>query len=203
MAAYSLARLRWPGRNMMFGLTIASMILPYQVTMVPLYLIFRHLGWVDTWLPLWVPAWLGIPFYIFLLRQFFLTIPRELEEAARVDGAGRFRVFIYMILPMSRPALATVAVFALLNSWSDFIGPLIYIQSTDRMPLSLGLEFLNRNGQYIGQQVWGVMMARSVITLLPMLVTFLCCRSSLFEVSLWARSLDRLSIPNPKRSLNG
>lgn len=173
MAAYSFARLRWPGRNLMFGLTIASMILPYQVTMVPLYLIFKRLGWIDTWLPLWVPAWLGIPFYIFLLRQFFLAIPRELEEAARIDGAGRLRVFINIILPMSRPALATVAVFALLNSWSDFIGPLIYIQSTNRMPLSLGLEFLNRNGQYIGQQLWGVMMAGSVITLLPMLAVFL------------------------------
>jgi multiple sugar transport system permease protein len=173
MAAYALARLRWPGRKLMFALTIASMILPYQVTMVPLYLIFRHLGWINTWFPLWVPAWLGVPFYIFLLRQFFLTIPKEIEEAAMVDGAGRLRIFLYVILPTSKPALTTVAVFALLNSWSDFIGPLIYIQSTSRMPLSLGLEFLNTSGQFIGQQLWGVMMAGSVITLLPMLLVFL------------------------------
>ena len=173
MAAYSFARLRWPGRNLMFGLTIASMILPYQVTMVPLYLIFRKFGWVNTWYPLWVPAWLGVPFYIFLLRQFFKTIPREIEEAARVDGASRLRVFLHVVLPISKPALAAVTVFAVLGSWSDFIGPLIYIQSTNRMPLSLGLEFLNTNGQMVGQQIWGIMMAGSVITLLPMLLVFL------------------------------
>lgn len=173
MVAYSFARLKWPGRRIMFGLTIASMILPYQVTMVPVYLIFRHLGWIDTWFPLWVPAWLGVPFYIFLLRQFFLSIPPELEDAARVDGAGRLRIFLYVVVPMGRPALATVAVFALLNSWSDFIAPLIYIQTPSKMPLSLGLEFLNRSGDYVGQQLWGVMMAGSVITLLPMLGVFL------------------------------
>jgi ABC-type glycerol-3-phosphate transport system permease component len=157
----------------MFGLTIASMILPYQVTMVPLYLIFRRFGWVDTWFPLWVPAWLGVPFYIFLLRQFFKTIPREIEEAARVDGASRLRVFFHVILPISKPALATVAVFAVLASWSDFIGPLIYIQSTNLMPLSLGLEYLNTSGSMMGQELYGVMMAGSVITLLPMLLVFL------------------------------
>jgi multiple sugar transport system permease protein len=173
MAAYSFARLKWPGRNIMFGLTIASMILPYQVTMVPLYLIFRRFGWVDTWFPLWVPAWLGVPFYIFLLRQFFKTIPREIEEAARVDGASRLRVFFHVILPISKPALATVAVFAVLASWSDFIGPLIYIQSTNLMPLSLGLEYLNTSGSMMGQELYGVMMAGSVITLLPMLLVFL------------------------------
>jgi len=156
----------------MFGLTVASMILPYQVTMVPLYLIFRHLGWVNTWYPLWVPAWFGVPFYIFLLRQFFRTLPREIEEAASVDGAGRIRTFISVVLPMSRPALATVAVFAMMFEWSDFVGPLIYIQSPQRMPLSLGLQFLNTNQQMLGQQLWGVLMAGSVVTLLPMLIVF-------------------------------
>lgn len=172
MAAYAFARLRWPGRRVMFGLTIACMILPYQVTMVPLYIIFRHLGWVNTWYPLWVPAWFGVPFYIFLLRQFFKSIPREIEEAATVDGAGRIRTFVSVVLPMSRPALATVAVFATIFSWSDFVGPLIYIQSPQRMPLSLGLQFMNTNGQMLGQQLWGVLMAGSVITLLPMLIVF-------------------------------
>ena len=172
MAAYAFARLHWPGRDLMFGLTVASMILPYQVTMVPLYLIFRHLGWVNTWYPLWVPAWFGVPFYIFLLRQFFRTLPREIEEAASVDGAGRIRTFISVVLPMSRPALATVAVFAMMFEWSDFVGPLIYIQSPQRMPLSLGLQFLNTNQQMLGQQLWGVLMAGSVVTLLPMLIVF-------------------------------
>lgn len=173
MVAYAFARLRWPGRNVMFLVTICTMMLPYQVTMVPLYMIFRNLGWVDTWFPLWVPAWFGIPFYIFLLRQFFLTIPREIEEAAMIDGAGHFRTFVYVVLPLMRPALITVAIFAFINSWNDFIGPVIYVHSPDLMPVSLGLQYIHTSGAYVGQQLYGVLMAGSVLAMAPLIFIYL------------------------------
>ncbi len=173
MAAYSFSRLHWPGRNKVFALTLATMMLPTQVTMVPLYLIFRRFGWVDTWYPLWVPAWFGVAFYIFLLRQFFLSLPAEIEDAAKVDGAGYVRTFISIALPLMRPALITVALFAFMNTWNDFVTPLIYIHSTDLMPLALGLQFINSTGAYVGQSFWGMLMAGAVCATLPMVILFL------------------------------
>ncbi len=173
MAAYSFSRLRWPGRNKVFALTLATMMLPTQVTMVPLYLIFRNFGWVDTWFPLWVPAWFGVAFYIFLLRQFFLSLPSEIEDAAKVDGSGYIRTFISIVLPLMRPALITVALFAFMNTWNDFVTPLIYIHSTDMMPLALGLQFINSTGGYVGQTFWGVLMAAAVCATGPLVILFL------------------------------
>jgi multiple sugar transport system permease protein len=173
MAAYSFSRLHWPGRNKIFALTLATMMLPTQVTMVPLYLIFRSFGWVDTWYPLWVPAWFGVAFYIFLMRQFFLSLPTEIEDAAEVDGAGYIRMFLSIALPLMRPALITVALFAFMNTWNDFVTPLIYIHSTDKMPLALGLQFINSTGAYVGQSFWGMLMAGAVCATLPMVILFL------------------------------
>lgn len=173
MAAYSFSRLRWPGRDKIFALTLATMMLPTQVTMVPLYLIFRRFGWVDTWYPLWVPAWFGVAFYIFLLRQFFLSLPGEIEDAAKVDGAGYVRIFLSIGLPLMRPALITVALFAFMNTWNDFVTPLIYIHSTDKMPLALGLQFINSTGAYVGQSFWGMLMAGAVCATMPMVILFL------------------------------
>ena len=173
MAAYSFSRLRWPGRSVMFILTISTMMLPYQVTMVPLYLIFRTFGWVNTWYPLWVPAWFGVPFFIFLLRQFFLSLPYEIEDAAKVDGAGYTRIFMHIALPLMRPALVTVAIFAFMNSWNDFVTPLIYIHSTDLMPLALGLQFISSTGTYVGQGFWAMLMAAAVCATIPLIILFL------------------------------
>ncbi|HWE60801.1 MAG TPA: carbohydrate ABC transporter permease, partial [Chloroflexota bacterium] len=142
LAAYSLACVRWPGRGISFGLVLSTMMLPYPVTIIPLYLIFRHLGWItfaSGYLPLTVPAFFGAPFFIFLLRQFFASIPVELSEAARVDGASDLRIFAQIILPLARPALATTALLTFLYTYTDFLNPLIYISDPNRFTLSLGL----------------------------------------------------------------
>jgi multiple sugar transport system permease protein len=142
LAAYSFARLRFRGRDLVFGAVLATLMLPFAATMIPVYLLFTNLGWVGTFLPLIVPAWFGGPITIFLLRQFFRTIPMELEDAARIDGAGRPRIFLTIMLPLARPALTVVTVLALLFNWNDFLAPLIYLQRRDLYTLALGLNAL-------------------------------------------------------------
>ncbi|MCA9741550.1 MAG: carbohydrate ABC transporter permease [Deferribacteres bacterium] len=172
LAAYGFARLNFKGRKVLFSLCIATMLLPGQITMIPLYVMFAKLGWVDTYFPLIVPAFLGSPFYIFLLRQFFLSIPYEYDEAALLDGASRLRIFWSIILPMARPAVATVVVFSFVGVWNDFFNPLIYINSIEKATLTLGLNMLKT--QIIGSGVtqWHVMMAASVLVLIPNIVVF-------------------------------
>lgn len=168
LVAYSFARLRWPGRNLLFIILLATMMLPSQVTMIPVFLLFRELGWVNTFLPLIVPAFFGNAFYIFLLRQFFLGIPVDLEDAARVDGCPRLLTYWYVILPLSKPALATVGVFTFMGTWNDFMGPLIYLSSEDKKTLALGLQsFVWEHGAE-----WALLMAVSTLMLLPLLVLF-------------------------------
>jgi ABC-type glycerol-3-phosphate transport system permease component len=142
LAAYSFARLRFPGRDVVFAAILATIMLPFVVTMIPVYMMFTQLGWVGTFLPLIVPSWFGGPVTIFLLRQFFRTIPLELEDAARIDGASRPRIFVQIILPLARPALTVVVVLALLHNWNDFLAPLIYLQKRDMYTLALGLNAL-------------------------------------------------------------
>lgn len=142
LAAYSFARLRFKGRNLMFGLILSTLMLPYVVTMIPVFILFTRLGWVGSFLPLIVPDWFGGPIYVFLLRQFFRTIPLELEDAARIDGASRPRIFAQIILPLARPALTVVVVLALLFNWNDFLVPLIYLQKRKMYTLALGLNAL-------------------------------------------------------------
>ena len=168
MAAYAFSRLRWPDRGLLFGLLLATMMIPGQVTLIPLYIFFSKLHWVDTFLPLIVPSFFGNAFFIFLLRQFFLTIPEDLLEAARLDGASEWRVFWQIVLPLSKPALLTVVIFTALRAWNDFFGPLIYLSSEHNRTLALGLAHL-RGTQ--GTE-WGLLMAASMLMVIPALALF-------------------------------
>lgn len=172
LVAFGFARLRFRGRNALFSLCLATMMLPGQVTMIPLYLLFSSLGWIDTYLPLIVPSFFGSPFAIFLLRQFFLTIPREYDEAAMLDGASRFRIYWSIILPLSRPALATVALITFVGTWNDFFGPLIYLNSPELATLTLGLNMLKAQVVGTGSTPWHILMAGAVLVLLPNIVVF-------------------------------
>lgn len=178
LVAYAFSRLRWPGRNAMFYMLLATMMMPPQVTIVPLFVIFRNLRWINTYYPLIVPSFLtGWPFFIFLMRQYFMTIPLELTEAAKVDGAGHLRTYASIILPLARPALATVAIFAFLLHWNDFFGPLIFLAEDRKFTLALGLmSYASRH-----QSEWGVLMAISVVMLMPTLVVFFFCQRYFVE----------------------
>lgn len=171
LCAYSFGRLRWPGRDIIFAVLLATMMLPSAVTMIPVFIIFKTLGWLNTFAPLIVPAWFGGgAFFIFLLRQFFLTIPFELEEAARIDGAGTWRIWWTIILPLARPALTVVAIFSFIWHWNDFLGPLIYLNSTDKHTLSLGLNALQ--GLEWGRDTTHLIMAFSVLVISPVIILF-------------------------------
>ena len=168
LVAYGLARVRWPGRDVLFILTLGTMLLPFEVTLVPLFIVFRTLGWVGTFLPIIVPHFFGSAFYIFLLRQFMMTLPMELSDAARIDGASELRIFWSIALPLIRPALAVVALLQFLGAWGDFLGPLIYLTDQSTYTISLGLE--QYNTQY-GTE-WGQLMAASTLLTVPVIVLF-------------------------------
>jgi multiple sugar transport system permease protein len=166
--AYGLAKVNWVGRRVLLGVLIVTMLLPGIVTLVPTYVIFRDLGWVNTYLPLIVPAFLGTPYYIFLFRQFFLRIPESVSEAARIDGASELFIYARIIMPLSRPVVVAVAALAFVQAWTDYLGPLIYLNNPDQWTLSLGLtEFLTK---YSVQ--WNFMMAASVVFTLPLVIVF-------------------------------
>ncbi len=168
LVAYGFARIRWPGRNIVFLIYLSTIMLPGQVTMIPLYIIFRNLGWVGTYLPLVVPAFFGNAFFVFLLRQFLLTIPDELSDAARIDGASELGILWYVMIPLLKPALATVALFTFVRAYTDFLGPLIYLTNQENWTISLGLQmFKNMYGAQ-----WQLMMAAAALTMLPTLVLF-------------------------------
>ena len=169
MVAYGLARVEWRGRKVVFALILATMMIPFPVLMVPLFMIFKHLGWNGTLLPLWVPAWFGGAFNIFMLRQFYMGIPRELDEAARIDGLGHWGIFWRVIVPLSRPALAVVALFHFVYVWNDFVGPLIYLHHRDTFTLALGLQLYQSQA---GQTPWNLLMAASTLVILPILLLF-------------------------------
>ncbi len=139
MVAYSFSRVRWPGRDKLFSLCLAAMILPSIITFIPTFVMFSKLGWINTFLPLVVPSFFGAAYYVFLLRQFMMTLPEGLEEAAKIDGASTFQTFLQIILPLLKPALATVAIFAFMAHWTDFFGPMIYLQKGNLKTLMLGL----------------------------------------------------------------
>jgi ABC-type glycerol-3-phosphate transport system permease component len=170
LCAYGFARLRFRGRDPLFLLLLSTMMIPGQVTMIPVYIMFKELHWINTYLPLIVPAWFGGgAFSIFLLRQFFQSIPFEMEEAARIDGAGPLGTWWRIILPLSLPALATVAIFTFMGGWNDFMGPLIYLNDTDKFTLALGLNLFK--GQY-GTDTPHLMMAATLVVLAPVLLLF-------------------------------
>lgn len=168
LVAYSFARVKWPARNFLFIVLISTMMLPGQVTMIPVYVLYSRLGWVNTFLPLIVPWFFGGAFYTFLLRQFFTSIPAELSDAAFIDGCSHLRIWWSIILPLSRPALATVAVFTFLFTWNDFMGPLLYLTKERMFTLQVGLQYFRM--QY--RVDWQELMAASLVVLTPTLVIF-------------------------------
>lgn len=170
LVAYGFARLDFPGNRIIFMVLLSTMMLPLHVTIIPVVIIFRDLGWLDTLWPLIVPGLGGGAFYIFILRQFFMTIPIELDEAARTDGASRLGILFRVILPLSKPAIATVAALAFIGNWNDFFLPLIVLNSQDRLTLPVGLRFFAA-GQYIEQQ-HTLQMAVAMISVVPIIVVF-------------------------------
>jgi multiple sugar transport system permease protein len=170
-AAYGFARLRAPGRDLIFMLVLATLMLPGAVTLVPTYLMFNAIGWINTFLPLIVPAYFGSAFFIFMLRQFYLTIPIELEEAARIDGAGVYRIWWSIIVPLSRPVLATVAVFTFVGTYNDFFNPLIYLSRDEQRTIAVALSYFSGSPR-IGPQMH-LMMAAVAASIVPPMLLFL------------------------------
>lgn len=177
LAAYGFARLRAPGRNFLFIVLLATLMLPYPVVMIPQYVIFSKLGLVNTFWPLILPAFLGSPFYIFLLRQYFLQIPPELEDAARIDGASLGQTIWYIIFPLARPAMAVVVIFAFQAAWNDFLAPLIYLQDQSKYTLMLGLSFFRSSFQVN----WAYLMAASLTVALPVIILFFIAQREFIE----------------------
>ena len=178
MAAYAFSRVKWKGRSACFALILTTMMLPGSVTLIPQFMIWRNLNLVDTYWPLILPSFFGGgAFNIFLLRQFFLGIPRELDEAARIDGAGPFQIFLRVILPLSKSALVVVALFTFLNNWNDFFGPIIYLNSKEHFTLAIGL--LQFKGDYSTK--WNLLMAASTIVVAPCVAIYLFGQKHLIE----------------------
>lgn len=170
-SAYGFARLRAPGRDAIFLIVLATMMLPGAVTLVPTYIAFNKLGWTNSILPLTVPSFFGAPFYIFLLRQFYLSIPKDLEESGRIDGASAFRIWWDLMLPLTKPALATVAVFTFFATYNDFFGPLIYLNDQEKHTIAVGLSYFT-GSPTVGPKMH-LLMAMTLMATIPTLVVFL------------------------------
>jgi multiple sugar transport system permease protein len=178
LVAYGLSRVRWKGREALFNFTLSTMMVPFPVLMIPLYSVFRSLGWIGTLMPLWVPAFFGGAFNIFLLRQFFLTIPNELSEAARIDGCSELQIFWRIILPLARPALSVVALFHFLFVWNDFLGPFIFLSQPETFTMALGLQqYQAQNG---GSEPH-LLMAASALLVLPVIVLFFFAQKTFIQ----------------------
>lgn len=177
IVAYGFSRIQWPGRDAVFIIVLSTMMLPFQVTMIPLFIIFKNLNWLDTFWPLILPAFLGNPFYIFLIRQFFRTIPSDLSEAARIDGCSELRIFSQIILPLAKPVIATTALLTFINSWNEFLMPLIYLNRNELFPLALGLQQFQRQ---FGAE-WALLMAASVLMTLPIIILFFLTQKTFIQ----------------------
>jgi multiple sugar transport system permease protein len=173
--AYGFARLRFPGRNILFLVMLSTLMIPYQVTLVPRFIMFSKLGLINTYWPLILPAFTGSPFLIFLVRQYMMSIPFDLDEAAYIDGASRFDVFWRIILPLTRPALMLVIVFTFIDVWNDFLQPLIYLNDPNMFTVSLGLSFF----QGARETNWNLLMAGSVLAMIPPLILFFFAQKQL------------------------
>ena len=178
VAAYGFSRVEWPGRDKLFAVVLATMMVPFPVLMVPQYALYRHLGLLGTLAPLWIGSWCAGAFNVFLLRQFFLGLPKELGEAARIDGCSEWRIFYQIILPLSRPALLVVALFQLLGTWNDFVGPLIYLTDQNQFTLALGLQAFQSQQ---GGTEWNYLMAASTLIVLPILLIFFAAQRYFIE----------------------
>ena len=175
--AYAFSKLNWPGRDKVFLLVLATMMLPFQVTMIPLYSMYVKLGWINTYLPLVLPDFFGKAYFVFMMRQFFRNIPNELLEAGRIDGASEFRIYFELALPLTRSALVTVALFAFVWSWTDFLGPLIFLNDPDMWTISLGLSQFTTSYGFR----WAQLMAASAIFIVPMVILFFFMQKSFIE----------------------
>lgn len=172
LVGFGFARFRFPGSNLLFIILLSTMILPYEVIMIPLYILFRDLGWLNTWKPLIVPKYFGTPFYIFIFRQFFMTIPRDFDEAAKLDGATPLQIFIRVLVPLSEPAVVSVALFSFLATWNDFMAPLIYLDTESEFTISLGLRYF-QTLPFTGSQAreqW--LMAAAMVATAPLTLAF-------------------------------
>jgi multiple sugar transport system permease protein len=170
LGAYGFARFRFPGREIIFGALLSSMMLPGVVRLVPTYILFLKLGWINTFLPLIIPAWFGSPFFVFLLRQFFRGLPEDLFDAAKIDGCNELRTLFYIVMPLAKPALATMLIFSAQGSWNDFMGPLLYLKNAKLRTLALGLYAFRSEPQ--GIPSWNNLMAIAVLMVLPVLILF-------------------------------
>ncbi len=178
LAAYGFSRIEWRGRDKVFVLALATMMIPFPVVMVPIYCMFRWLGWIGTLRPLWVGSFFAGAFNVFLLRQFFMTIPKDLSDAARVDGCSEFRIFWQIMLPLCRPALMVVGLFQFMGTWNDFLGPLIYLTDQRDFTLALGLQFFQ--SQHGGTE-WHYLMAAGTLVALPIIILFFFMQKSFIE----------------------
>ncbi len=177
LIAYGFSRINWIGRDLVFSVVVATIFIPFPATLLPLFIVFAKLHWINTFLPLIVPTFFGNSFYIFLLRQFMSQIPLEISEAARVDGASEWQIFWRLILPLSRPAIAVVALFSSIAAWNNFLGPLIYLQNDDLYPLSIGLQSFRS----LHDVQWNLLMAASTLVVLPVILVFLFFQRAFIE----------------------
>lgn len=177
LVAYSFARISWPGRDVCFFILIATLMLPGQVTMIPVFVIFKWLHWIGSIKPLVVPAFFGSAFFIFLLRQFFMTIPQELSDAGRIDGCSEFGIYWKIIMPLAKPALSTVGLLTFMGSWNDFMGPLLYLNDDTKYTLSLGLQqFVSQHGAE-----WSMLMAASAVMTIPIIILFFLAQRTFIQ----------------------
>lgn len=173
LVAYSFARFEYRGRNLLFMITLATLMIPAQVTLIPQFVLFHRLGWINTLLPLWVPLWFGGGgFAIFLMRQFFMSLPRDLDEAALIDGASYLRIFWSILMPLCKPVLATLAIIMIIELWGDFLAPLIYLNSPEKFTVAVGLQFFNTVPDVGGEPMKHLLMAACVLSMLPILIVF-------------------------------
>ncbi len=172
-AGYVFARVRLKGKNVLFIIMLATLMVPPQVTLIPQFILFKQLGWLNTWLPLWVPSWTGQAFAIFLYRQYFMTLPSELEDAARIDGATPLRIFLQIFVPLSKPIIATVGIIVFIGAWDDLLNPIIYLRDTDLYTIAVGLAFFR------GQQGINItaLMSVGLLSVIPPIIMFILMQS--------------------------
>ncbi|NLE45288.1 MAG: carbohydrate ABC transporter permease [Chloroflexi bacterium] len=181
VVAYSLSHINWVGKGILFAIVLATMMLPQQVTMIPVFIIFTRLGWINTFLPLTAPAFFGDAFFIFMMRQFFMTIPKDLIDSARLDGASHLGIYMRIVMPLAKPAIATLLAFTFIWTFTDFAGPLIYLKNRDLWTLSLGMQgYLQRYGAGGGTAL-GAMMAAATLYTLPMIVLFFVAQKTFIQ----------------------
>lgn len=184
MVAYGFARFRAKGKNIIFMILLSTMMIPSQVTLIPQFMIFKNLGWINTMLPLIIPNMFGSPFYIFMLRQFIMRLPISLDEAAKIDGMSYWGIYTKIILPLIKPAMAAVAIFAVMGNWNWFFEPMIYLNQTEKYPLSIGVQILSAVGHAGQLPLWNLMMAASMILVIPMILLFFLGQKQMFELDI-------------------